>query len=364
MDSNIQSNNNASAKSSASLSFENFSALENLEYTMYKHMYVDICDDLISGILLSKIVYWFGKSKKGEQRARHLHQGRLCIVKKKSDWWDECRISEKQFDRAIGKLMEMKILSTEVHYNPFADRQNERATFIFLDQKALMEVVNLFLEKEKKGIFTNPEIGFSQTTEMEVCEEYQKEVCANTPSGGLYTDTMNTPMTTSQSECTHAKISKSKKQKAPQPEKIAYRDLVTLTPEEHEKLLVLHGPDKLAWMLDKLDCTKASTGRQYKSDYHTMKNWVSNAYDEYIIKCRSSGVPAAGDNSKSPMQLANDAKYSLESSYYDISTDEKGVNFVATTGAGYRCIPLPYKTPNFERELQHHLDKFGFRKRK
>jgi len=73
-----------------------------------------------------------------------------------------------------------------------------------------------------------------------------------------------------------------KKEKKMHIEKLAVRDHVMLTPEELESLKVLHGQSKLSQMLDTLDSWKGSTGKKYKSDYHTLKpgGWVYRRYVE------------------------------------------------------------------------------------
>lgn len=64
------------------------------------HAYVDIAGDLIAGALLGQILYWFGTGKDGKSRARIVKDGHFWIAKTRADWWDEIRISPKQYDRA------------------------------------------------------------------------------------------------------------------------------------------------------------------------------------------------------------------------------------------------------------------------
>jgi len=60
------------------------------------------------------------------------------------------------------------------------------------------------------------------------------------------------------------------------PEKKKFRELVELTQSEYDTLLAKHGQIFLDKMLDALDSFKGSSGKAYKSDYHTMKEggWV------------------------------------------------------------------------------------------
>jgi hypothetical protein len=76
----------------------------------FKKVYVDMADDLISGLLLSQIVYWHLPNKEtGESRLRVKNHGYEWIAKARGDWFDEIRITPKQFDRAI-KILENRDL--------------------------------------------------------------------------------------------------------------------------------------------------------------------------------------------------------------------------------------------------------------
>lgn len=60
-------------------------------------------------------------------------------------------------------------------------------------------------------------------------------------------------------------------------EKKKLREFVSLSESQHQTLLKLHGKEKLESMLDILNSYKGSTGKKYKSDYHTMteQGWVT-----------------------------------------------------------------------------------------
>jgi DnaD/phage-associated family protein len=72
-----------------------------------KRTYIDICGDLIAGILLGQIVYWFMPNEHGKSKLRVWKDGELWLAKGRDDWWKEIRITAKQFDRAI-KILENK----------------------------------------------------------------------------------------------------------------------------------------------------------------------------------------------------------------------------------------------------------------
>ena len=77
------------------------------------HAYVDIAGDMVAGALLSQILYWFGADRNGRPRARIQKDGYLWIAKARGDWWEEIRITPKQYDRAAKILKEKNLI--ELH---------------------------------------------------------------------------------------------------------------------------------------------------------------------------------------------------------------------------------------------------------
>jgi hypothetical protein len=87
-------------------SFEQFllwerSSRDSLEV---KRIYIDMAGDLVAGIVLSQIVYWHLPSREGKRRLQVEKEGQLWLAKSRSEWWQECRISPKQADRALAVL--------------------------------------------------------------------------------------------------------------------------------------------------------------------------------------------------------------------------------------------------------------------
>ena len=78
-----------------------------------KRCYVNIAGDLATGVLLSQIVYWFLPSKKtGNPRVTIDREGRNWLAKKRDEWWEECCVTPKQFDRSIEILESLGIVTT------------------------------------------------------------------------------------------------------------------------------------------------------------------------------------------------------------------------------------------------------------
>lgn len=58
-------------------------------------------------------------------------------------------------------------------------------------------------------------------------------------------------------------------------DKISYAEFVTMTEDEHNKLIKEYGSAQTARMIEKLDNYKGSVGKKYKSDYRAILNWVA-----------------------------------------------------------------------------------------
>jgi hypothetical protein len=88
----------------------------SLDTVDFKKTYVDMADDLVAGVLLSQIVYWYLLSKKdGRSKLRVCKDGHRWIAKARKDWWDEIRTSPKQVDRALEILEEKGIVVTALY---------------------------------------------------------------------------------------------------------------------------------------------------------------------------------------------------------------------------------------------------------
>jgi hypothetical protein len=115
------------------------------EFNHTEHIYIDICGDLIAGTLLSQILYWFRPSLEGHTKIRINKGGFLWMAKCRDDWWDEIRITPKQYDRAIKVLQNMGFVETRLfrydghattHIRPIPENIN-KATSEWVQNKAI-----------------------------------------------------------------------------------------------------------------------------------------------------------------------------------------------------------------------------------
>lgn len=77
-----------------------------------KKIYIDVSGDIVTGVLLSQIIFWNLPNKEGITKLRVKYNDELWLAKGREDWWAECRLSPKQFDRSIKILEEKKIVKT------------------------------------------------------------------------------------------------------------------------------------------------------------------------------------------------------------------------------------------------------------
>lgn len=114
---------------------------------------------------------------------------------------------------------------------------------------------------------------------------YKKE---EFPSQKLQENGVSVPEST-QSKLKESKVNKSKVKESistpASPQKNLYLEHVTLTDEQYTNLLTKFGDENTVdKAIDILNNYKASSGRKYKSDYHTILGWVTKRIEEDQLK--------------------------------------------------------------------------------
>lgn len=135
------------------------------------HAYVDIAGDLIAGALMGQVLYWFGQGKDGRSRARIVKDGQLWIAKTRADWWEEIRISPKQYDRAAKILKErgfIEIKTFKFYGNPTTHiRIIPEAINAALDAWKVEQVKSILPEGEEPAAAGFNPLGNNRFTEGE-----------------------------------------------------------------------------------------------------------------------------------------------------------------------------------------------------
>lgn len=80
----------------------------------FKRVYAYITQEVVSGLMLSQIVYWFLPSKKdGKLRARIKRDGKIWVAIKRDEWWGQCCVRPKQADRCLSHLEDLGLIEIE-----------------------------------------------------------------------------------------------------------------------------------------------------------------------------------------------------------------------------------------------------------
>jgi len=87
----------------------------------FKRLYVDMTaepdkprsGDPLAGLMLSQIVYYHLPDRRGHPKLHIERNGYLWLVKRRTDWWDECRLTPKKVDRCLGILGDGRQIGTK-----------------------------------------------------------------------------------------------------------------------------------------------------------------------------------------------------------------------------------------------------------
>lgn len=117
----------------------------------FKVIYADVAGDLLAGLLLSQIVYWFMPDRQGRSKVKVQREGKRWMAKKHGDWFKEIRLTEDQARRSLKLLKEAGIV--EVKCFKFAGAPT---THISLNELMLMKLI-----KEQHAKENDSDLGHS-----------------------------------------------------------------------------------------------------------------------------------------------------------------------------------------------------------
>jgi hypothetical protein len=111
--------------------------------------------DLMAGLMLSQIIYWYLPDKRGRSKLRVQKHGYMWLVKTRDDWWTEIRLTARQADRALKILRDKGLITTSLHRFNGAPtthiRLNKAAFLAAWNEAVVTDYPNL-----PNGEFTNP----------------------------------------------------------------------------------------------------------------------------------------------------------------------------------------------------------------
>ena len=130
-----------------------------------KKIYVDIVEDLVAGILLSQIIFWHLPNTDGEGKLRVHREGRLWLAKGREDWWEECRISPKQFDRASTMMVTQGLLMKKTF-----KFKGVPTVHVSLNSQKLLTSVKWILTKGENGNYPKGKMDIPQRSISSITE--------------------------------------------------------------------------------------------------------------------------------------------------------------------------------------------------
>lgn len=143
-----------------------------------QHAYIDIAGDLIAGTLLSQIIYWFSLDKNKKSKIRIFKDGNYWLAKGREDWYEEIRISPKQYDTAVKKLKEKGLVETKLYKFNAVPTTHIRPVFTEISSKINEWKKKIELEiasgsdtdipMSENSVLPNGENGNYQSVNMEV----------------------------------------------------------------------------------------------------------------------------------------------------------------------------------------------------
>jgi len=78
-------------------------------------IHMNICNDLASALILSRLRYWFSPSKRTGQLRTHIrHLGKIWLARGNRDWYQECCVTERLIERIKIKLKALGLVECKV----------------------------------------------------------------------------------------------------------------------------------------------------------------------------------------------------------------------------------------------------------
>lgn len=78
-------------------------------------IYIDMANDLEAAAVLDELMFWtLPKKGTGKTSLRVFRNGALWLAVRRKDWWDRKRLTERQADAAISKLVKQELIEKDV----------------------------------------------------------------------------------------------------------------------------------------------------------------------------------------------------------------------------------------------------------
>ncbi len=263
--------------------------------------------DLVSITILSEIVYWYRPTYiKDEMTGQVISANKKfkgdALQKSKQALADQFGLTERQVKDSLLRLEEKGLITRDYRtLSIVGGAKLSNVLYIKIHPKNIEKIS--FNERQTYDVSTSDPQRSNETPMTFERHTYTKNTTKistkNTsippnPQGGEADKSAGVGPVSSSSEIS----SKKKKEEKPVCPKTTYRALVSLTETEYAQLVESYGVAKLNELMDLLEAYKGSSGKTYKSDYHTLlpQGWVNKRYEDDKKKQKSPGVGNANAN--------------------------------------------------------------------
>lgn len=132
----------------------------------FKKTYVDMAGDVLAGLVLSEIIFWYLPNKQGQSKLRIKKEKMYWIACPRHEWWNRCRLSPRQIDRCFSILVEKGLIEKKrFRFN------NAPTIHIRILEDAFMEQFNALIANPPVNPFLpNGEIGINENVKSDFNE--------------------------------------------------------------------------------------------------------------------------------------------------------------------------------------------------
>ena len=229
--------------------------------------------DLLAINILSEIVYWYKPVEvRDELTGQHIGYKKKykadALQKSYDAFANLFGVSKRQVTDAVIRLEELGVIRREFRTVKEGNMVLNNVLFIHLNTEKLKEI-------------SYPSCENVDTPITKKCDPYhekkgdlsRKNVTPITQKRDTNTETTTEITTEREEKNPTPQKTKTKKQKQ---KKIEYGDFVKLTKAEYKKLCKEFGGRVITEYIEKVDNYIGSSGRKYKSHYHTIRVWLNN----------------------------------------------------------------------------------------
>lgn len=245
---------------------------QNAKITPYYKELNNYTGSVTATILMTQIEYWFSKTN-GEQFFKFLEPCDRKDYKEGDSWVEELGFTKYEFRTAFAKIgkvykskneyLKSKDKFEDKPYLSYYDRLQRRIYYVRNHEK-VDEIIDEWISRKSQKPTSRS--GESQLVDV---DKVHLEKLTKPTSNSSRVLQESTSGERERKDLTPPKDLPSK------PTKDKYGDFVKLTDQQHKKLCDDFGQAVIAEYIEKVNNYVGSSGRRYKSHYHTIRNWLS-----------------------------------------------------------------------------------------